>query len=169
MRERDWTNAAPEPGDLIEGAGIRVRCLAADGAAVVSSGLDAAIAALAPGAPMIGLLDTLPGSGPYALRIARDRALLCTPEPLGAAPGWHGDFALSAADDLYVPMQIEGDTDGTLLASCMSAPSGSRSAMALFAEKPCLVARAGGDIVRVWVPRRDTAEVWARLAVLSRG
>ncbi len=167
MRERDWTNPAPGAGDSIEGPGVTVRCLAPGRAAVISGGLDAAIAALAPGAEMIGLLGTLPGSRAYALRIARDRALLCTPEPLGAAPGWHGDYALSAADDLYVPMQIAGDADGTFLSSCMSAQGGSPSALTLFAEKPCLVARVDEQAVRVWVPRPDTAEVWTRLARLS--
>ncbi|WP_397544340.1 hypothetical protein [Roseovarius salis] len=167
MRERDWTNPAPEAGDSIEGPGVAVRCLAPARAAVISGNLDAAISTLAPGAAMIGLLDTLPGSGHYALRIARDRALLCTPEPLGTAPGWHGNFALSPADDLYVPIQIEGDDDATLLCSCMSAQGGSPSAMTLFADKPCLVARAHGTAVRVWVPRPDMAEVWARLGRLS--
>jgi hypothetical protein len=167
MRERDWTNPAPEPGDLVEGPGVTVQCLAPGQAALISGGLDAAISALAPGAAMIGLLDTLPGAGAYALRIARDRALLCTPGALDAAPGWHGDYALSAADDLYVPIQIAGDADGTFLSGCMSAQGGSPSALTLFAEKPCLVARVDEQAVRVWVPRPDTAEVWTRLARLS--
>ncbi|WP_101069114.1 hypothetical protein [Roseovarius salinarum] len=168
MRERDWTNSAPEAGDVIKGPGITVQCLAPGQAAIISGGLDAAIASLAPGAAMIGLLDTLPESGAYALRIARDQVLLCTPEPFVAASGWHGDYALSVADDLYVPLQIEGDADSTFLSSCMSAQGGSPSAMALFAEKPCLVARTDGAAIRVWVPRPDMAEVWTRLALLSR-
>jgi hypothetical protein len=167
MRERNWTNHAPEAGDTLKTPGATVHCLAPGGQTVLSGALDAAVAALAPDAPMLGLLDTMPGSGAYALRIARDRALLCTPEPPGAAPGWHADFALSAADDLYVPMQIERDAGGLLLAACMSATGGSPSAMTIFAEKPCLVARAGGGAVRAWVQRPDAAEVWARLALLS--
>jgi len=166
MRERNWTNPAPQAGDRLETPGTTVRCLESGGQTVLSGALDRAVSVLAPGAPMIGLLGTLPESGAYALRIARDRALLCTPEPTGAAPGWHGDFALSPTDDLYVPIQIDGDSGGLLLASCMSAPGGSSSAMTLFAEKPCLVARPGDEIVRAWIPRPDTAEVWARLARL---
>lgn len=166
MRERDWTNPAPAAGDVIEAGSLSIRCLDTGGAAVVSGDLDAALAALAPGAPMIGLLSELPVTGAFALRIARDRMLLCTPAPLMAAPGWHGTYALSRADDLYRPVAITGDSDGLLLAGCMSAEPGSPSAMTLFAGKPCLVARAG-DGVRVWVPGPDMAGIWSRLRLLA--
>ncbi len=166
MRERDWTNAAPAAGDAIEAGSLVIRCLDAGAAAVVSGDLDAALAALAPGAPTIGLLGELPVTGAFALRMARDRMLLCTPLPLGAAPGWHDGFALSRADDLYRVVEIAGDADGMLLAACMSAGAGSASAMTLFGAKPCLVARAGGN-VRVWAPRPDMAELWARLGLLA--
>src|SRR6056297_2777020 len=166
MRERDWNNPSPAPGDTIEAEGLVLRCLPPEGAALVSGDLDAAISALAKDAPMLGLLEELPATGGFALRIARDRALLCTPEPLGAETGWHGSYALSPADDLYVMIDIRGDADGTFLGSCMSAQAGSPSAMTLFAEKACLVARSG-DAVRVWVPGPDAAEVWTRLGLLS--
>jgi len=166
MRERDWTNPPPAAGDAIEAGDLVISCLEAGGAAVVSGDLDAALTALAPGAPLIGLLGELPLTGAFALRIARDRMLLCTPRPLGAAPGWHDGFALSRADDLYRVFEIAGDADGILLAACMSAGAGSASAMTLFTDKPCLVARAGGS-VRVWAPRPDMAEIWVRLGLLA--
>lgn len=166
MRERDWTNQPPAPGDTIEAGDLTIRCLDDGGAAVISGDLDAALAALAPGAPMIGLLDLLPETGAFALRIARDRMLLCTPAPLDAAPGWHDGFALSRADDLYRMVEVMGDADGMFLASCMSAEAGSPSAMTLFADKPCLVARAG-NAVRVWAPRPEMAELWTRLRLLA--
>lgn len=166
MRERNWSNPSPAPGDAIKAEGLVVRCLPPRGAVLVSGDLEAAVATLSDGAPMIGLLADLPEHGPFALRIARDRALLCTPEPIAAGAGWHDGYALSVADDLYLTIAIEGNGDGTFLDSCMSAPAGSPSAMTHFAEKPCLVARSG-DAVRVWVPRSDAAEVWTRLALLS--
>ena len=162
MRERDWTTLAPRFGAALQRDALTVRKRSSGGAVLVSGDLDAAIAALAPGAPMIGQLADLPESSAYALRIARDRALLCSAEPFGARPGWHDGYALSPADDLYAEIEITGDTDGTLAASCMSASPGSPSAMTLFAEHPCLVARAG-DTLRVWVPQAAIAEVWARL------
>lgn len=166
MGERHWTNPAPEAGDVIDTPGVTVRCLAPGGAALVSGDLDLALGALAPGAPMIGLLDPLPEEGGFALGIARDRALLCTPTPLDAIPGWHDGYAVSPADDLYVSVEIAGDKDGTFLGSCMSACAPSPSAMTLFADKACLVAHTGAS-VRVWVPRPDAAEVWTRFTVLS--
>ncbi|RJE82078.1 hypothetical protein [Paracoccus onubensis] len=165
MRERDWTNAAPEACDLIEAQGVTVRCLAPGGATLISGDLDAAVAVLAPGAPMIGLLEQIP-DGPFALRIARDRALLCTQEPLDVSPGWHEIFALSPADDLYVPFEIAGEEAEALRNSCMSAQAGSLSAMTLFGGKECLVTRAR-TAIRVWIPRSETAELWTRLRVLS--
>lgn len=165
MRERDWTNAAPGAGEAIETPGVTVRCLAPGGAALISGKLDEALARLAPGARMIGLLEDIPG-GAFALRIARDRALLCTPEPLDIAPGWHEVYAVSPADDLYVPLEITGDEAGTLRDSCMSALPGSPSAMTLFGDRQCLVARAGVAI-RIWVPRPEAAELWTRLRLLS--
>ncbi|MFV0476087.1 MAG: hypothetical protein ACK5MQ_18075 [Pikeienuella sp.] len=166
MREREWTNPASEAGDAIETPQVALSCRAGGGGALISGDLDAAIADLAPGAPMLGLLAETPEEGAFALRIARDRALLCTPAPLDVAPGWRGSHAVSLADDLYVPVQIEGDENGDFLGGCMATPAGSPSAMTLFAEKPCLVARAGGG-VRVWVQRADLAEVWSRLALLA--
>lgn len=168
MGEREWRNPAPAAGDRIEAKGLMVKCLPPGGAALISGDLQAAIAALAPGAVMIGLLDEMPGQGGFALRIARDRALLCTVQPLDAAPGWQGGYALSPADDLHTSIEITGDAEGMFLRSCLSARAGSPSAMTLFAEKPCLVARRAGA-VRVWVPAPDMAEVWSRLALLARG
>ncbi|WP_306152445.1 hypothetical protein [Roseovarius sp. MMSF_3281] len=166
MRERDWNNPCPVPGDRIEADGLVLRCLPSGGAVLISGDLETAMAALSKDAPMIGLLAELPEKGDFALRIARDRALLCTPEPLAIRVGWHDGYALSLADDLYIEIDISGDDDGTYLDSCMSAQGGSPSAMAVFAEKACLVARAR-DAVRVWVPRADAAEVWMRLRLLS--
>ncbi len=57
------------------------------GQTLVSGDLEAAIKALASGAPLLGLYELAP-KGRHALRIARDRALLVTPAPLAAEDGF---------------------------------------------------------------------------------
>jgi hypothetical protein len=165
MTERDWTTRTPDPGETVEAEGIVLRVEEPAGATLISGDLEAAVAALAPGAPMLGLLDDLP-DGPFALRIARDRALLCTRAPLGVE-GWHGSHAASAADDLFLIISVTGPRAPELRAACMSAEAGSPSAATLFAGQGALVSRAGDGIV-VRVQRPEAAAVWATLTALVR-
>lgn len=164
MVERDWTTRTPDPGATLTAEGITITCLAPRGATMVSGDLGAAVAALAPGAPMLGLLDPVP-NGAYALRVARDRALICTEAPLGIS-GWQGSFAASRADDLYAVVTVTGPRTGDIAAACLSAPAGSPSTATLFAGIGALVAglSEGGLCLRVQHP--DAAALWAHLAKL---
>lgn len=161
MVERDWTTRTPEPGATLEAEGITIRCHRQDAATLVSGDLAAAIKELAPSAQMLGLLELLPGA-PFALRIARDRALLCTRDPL-ASEGWYNGFAASAADDLYLEFVVTGQRAPEVVASSMSEQPGSRSAATLFAGYGALVARLPhGVSVRIQAP--EAAAAWAHLA-----
>lgn len=82
MDERIWTNTSPEPGERADYPGLTVTCDAPGGAQMISGDLEAALAVLAPGAPVLGCGAPAP-QGPHAIHVARDRAILVTP----AAPG----------------------------------------------------------------------------------
>ena len=158
MDDRHWTSVTPEPGATLEAPGVTITCAADAGAALVSGDLDAAIAALAPGAPMLGLLDACPDR-PHALRIARDRALLVTEAPLWR-DGWEGTYAVSAADDLFLKITITGDRAAEIRDACMSAAGGSASASTLFAGHAALVVSVANGIC-VRVQRPEAAALWA--------
>lgn len=163
MYDRIWTTRTPLPGETLQANGLTIRCEAAGGASLVSGDLDAAIRSLAPEAPVLGLLDDTP-TGAYALRIARDRALLCTEAPLGL-DGWRDGFAVSSADDLFLQIRITGDRAADLRSACMSGGRGSASTAILFAGQSALVVSVPeGICVRVQAP--DAAALWAHLEKL---
>lgn len=167
MDERIWTNPSPEPGQVAEFPGLSVTCDAPGGALMVSGDLMAAIAALSPGAPFVGCGGTAP-ERPYAIRVARDRAILVTPEPLDAVPGWHGSHAVSPADDLYAVISLSGPRLDEIAAACTSTPldGSSPSAATLFAGLGAHVTRRGAALV-VRVQRPDAAALWSVLARLA--
>ena len=77
------------------------------GQTLISGDLEAALEALAPGAPLLGLYGLAPDSA-HALRIARDQALLVTPAPLGVAEGWRDGWCATAVDDGWACVDVEG-------------------------------------------------------------
>lgn len=166
MDERDWTSRTPGSDDRMEGAGAVVTCSAPGGAVMISGNIGAALAALAPGAPFVGLGASIP-DGPFALRIARDRALIVNGAPLAVMSGWHGGYAATPADDLYLRLVVEGVEAETVAAAGTGAPldASSASAMVLFAGTPCLVARGNNGLL-IWVQRPDAAYLWSFLARL---
>ncbi|APE44575.1 hypothetical protein BOO69_15000 [Sulfitobacter alexandrii] len=165
MDERDWTTATPVPGDEMSETGLRIRCLPAAGATLVSGDLAAAITALSPGAPILGFLEQAPGR-PFALRVARDRALLCTDAPLGVE-GWQDGFAASAADDLYVEIAVDGPRAPDLLSACTGTEGTSPSAAILLAGIGVLVSGApDGFSLRVQAP--EAAALWSYLGRLAQ-
>src|ERR1700686_3023964 len=87
MREMNWAPARRTEGAWAGSPRLQTRATSSRGQTLISGNLAAAIGGLAPGAPMLGLYALVP-EGPHALRIARDRALLVTAAPLGAADGW---------------------------------------------------------------------------------
>lgn len=166
MAERDWSNATPQPGDTVEADALRARVAEPLGAVLLSGDLAAGIAALAPDAPMLGLGGQVPGDAAFALRIARDRVLLCTPEPLDIAPGWQDGYAASPADDAWLPIMIEGAGAEMIIAAGtgVDADAGSPSCAVGFAGVQVLLLR-WGDGFGLFVPRPETAAVWTWLEV----
>jgi sarcosine oxidase gamma subunit len=142
MRERDWGPARYPEGTLIDRPRLIVRAIEGRGHALLSGDLEAGLAALAPGAPLLGLHGFAP-EGPHALRIARDRALLVTPARLGAQDGWRDGWCATAVDDGWTAVEVEGADAPLVLMQGTSADlaAGSPSAALRFAGLVCLLIR----------------------------
>ena len=156
MRERDWEQARTPEGTLVEKPRLTARAVEGRGHALISGDLDAAIAALAPGASLIGLYALAP-EGPHALRIARDRALLVTPAPPGAADGWRDGWCVTTVDEGWAALDVEGtDAPLTLMqGASVDLAAGSPSAALRFGGLACLLARTNAGfrlhVERPWL------------------
>lgn len=170
MDERQWTDRPLSPGELIKGPDWDVRLVEVGVQSLISGDLDAALAFLAPGVPVLGLAEG-PAPGDHAIRIARDHALLITSAPPGATPGWLGDgFAFSAAGDRYACLALEGPGARHLLAHGLASPlpMASPSAAIGFAGITALLTAAPAGLF-LWVERARLTEVSGALArVTSR-
>ena len=152
MREMEWPPARGGAGLLIDRQRLTARRLGGLGQTLISGDLDAAIAALAPGAPMLGLYALAP-EGAHALRIGRTSALLVTPGPLGVADGWRDGWCATSVDDGWAAVEVSGADAAQALMQATSADlaSGSPSA-AVACLRPARPARA--DALRLPRPRR---------------
>lgn len=124
--------------------------------------IEAAIAQLAPDAPLLGLWQ-IATHAPAVLRIARDRALIESRMPLPAIHGWNADgWAATPADDAWMAFDIEGANLRALMAQALTADleAGSPSAMVHFAGVPALLVRAAPDTARVTVEAGLAAYLW---------
>lgn len=167
MTDMDWSETLPEPGSVILSKEFSAQVCAPTEAVLVSGDLELALPAVAKGAPLLGLLETCPDTGPFALRIARDRALVCSDNPLSVAVGWHeAGFVVSRVDDFYLNVRLEGDRSDLVLAGLLGTMGPSASAMTLAGESACLLCRAG-DAVDIRVPRAEAAALWRRIAALA--
>ena len=153
----DKTGNALLPGVVIDEPSLRVTLRAAAGATLISGDLQAAINTLAPDAVILGLGAKL-DSQTFALRLARDRALLVTAAPLlesgNERHGWQSDavanavanaFVSSAADDAWTFLEVSGSLAAMAMSEGCAADlnSGSPSAAVLFATHTCLLVRHG--------------------------
>ncbi len=164
MRERDWLAPWPANGRLIERRDFAVDAVSGLGQALVSGNVQAARAGLAPAAPWLGLAAHAVAP-PYALRIARDQALIVTAAPLALDEGWRGAFALTRMDDSYAVLDLSGAGAAEAVAEAVSADlrANSPSAACLFGGvRALLVARPDGFRLHVEASWRET--VLARLA-----
>jgi hypothetical protein len=143
MRETSWAPAREAEGTLVAKPAFTARARTGIGHTLISGDLDAALGALAPGAPLVGLGGRAP-DGPHALRIARDRALLVTSAPLGAPEGWRNGWCATAVDDGWCAVEIEGEGAPLVMMQGTAADlqSGSPSAAVLFAGRRCLIVRS---------------------------
>jgi sarcosine oxidase gamma subunit len=162
MREMAWAPARRNEGPLIYRPRLTARALSGHGAALISGDLGAAIAALSPGAPLIGLCANAPDDA-HALSIARDRALLVTPTSLGAADGWRENWCATCVDDGFAAIDVEGPDAQSALAQGTSADlaAGSSSAAVLFAGLRCLLVRtSAGFRLHVEAPWLEALLTW---------
>lgn len=168
-RGKFWT-PAPHPSEKLDGGDWQARRVAGPGQTLLSGDLDAARAALAPGAGEVGLWG-IAGDGAHLIRIARDRALLVTPAPLAAAPGWRGGFATTPCDDLYAIVEISGPGMPEVMSEATAADLtvGSPSAAVQFAGLPCLLCRTRPEVVRLYVESPFAAYIWTWLASITAG
>ena len=132
------------------------------GQTLISGDLEAAVAALAPGAPMLGLYALKP-EGAHALRIGRASALLVTPAPLPVADGWRDGWCATAVDDGWAAIDVSGAEAPQALAQGTSADLavGSPSAAVVFFGLRGLLARtAEGFRIHVETPWLETLLTW---------
>ncbi len=151
----DWSQAA------IDREGWTVRPVPALSQALVSGDVAAALAAHAPRAGEVGLWD-LATSDPVAVRIARDRCLLVSSEPLDLPFGWHDGWAASPAGSAWFVVELAGAALGAVLREGTAADlaGGSRSASLLFAGVPALLYRTAEERARLHVETGHGPYLW---------
>ncbi len=162
MRETNWAPARRAEGTLVARPGFSARARTGLGQTLISGALDAALKALAPGAPLIGLYGLAP-DGAHALRIARDRALIVTPAPIAAADGWREGWSATSLDDGWVAIEVEGEGAPLVLmqGASVDLSAGSPSAAALFAGLRTLIARTqAGFRLHVEAPWLEALMTW---------
>jgi hypothetical protein len=162
MREMRW--APPRGGAelLVDHPRLAARRLGGLGQTLISGDLDAAVAALAPGAPMLGLYPLAP-DGAHALRIGRTSALLITPAPLAANDGWRESWCATSVDDGWTAVEVSGEDAPQALMQATSADlaSGSPSAAVfVFGLRGLLARTSSGFRVHVEAPWLETLLAW---------
>jgi hypothetical protein len=162
MREMEWPPARGGAGLLIDRQRLTVRRLGGLGQTLISGDLDAAIATLAPGAPMLGLYALLP-AGAHALRIGRASALLVTPAPLSVVDGWRDGWCATSVDDGWAAVEISGADaqQALMLATSADLDSDSPSAAAMiFGLRGVLARTSAGFRVHVEASWLETLLTW---------
>jgi hypothetical protein len=162
MRETQWAPARGGAELLIDRQRLTVRRLGGLGQTLISGNLAAALAVLAPGAPMLGLYALAP-EGAHALRIGRTSALLVTPAPLAAADGWRDGWCATSVDDGWAAVEVSGvdATQALMQATSADLASGSPSAAVVVFDLRGLLARtSSGFRVHVESPWLETLLGW---------
>jgi hypothetical protein len=162
MREMEWPPARGDAGLLIDRQRLTARRLSGLGQTLISGDLEAAVAALAPGAPMLGLYALTP-EGAHALRIGQTSALLITPAPLSVVDGWRDGWCATSVDGGWAAVEILGADTAQALMQATSADlaSGSPSAAVLvFGLRGLLAKTPSGFRVHVESPWLETLLAW---------
>jgi hypothetical protein len=162
MREMEWPPARGGAELLIDRHRLTARRLGGLGQTLISGNLDAAIAEIAPGAPMLGLYALAP-SNAHALRIGRTSALLITPAPIGAADGWRDGWCATSVDDGWAAVEVSGEDAAQALMQATSADLGSGSpsaAVFVFGLRGLLARTPSGFRVHIESPWVETLLTW---------
>ena len=159
----DWTTAT------IDRAGWSARPVFGLSIAFVGGYVAAALAALAPDMQVLGLWQIAAGPD-YAIRIARDRALIVTREPLTFKTGWDtGGWSVTEAESAYGVIDLSGEALADIVSEATAADieTGSRSASVLFAGVPCLLIRMSETTARLHMEIGYMPYLWRWLETRS--
>jgi hypothetical protein len=162
MREMEWLPARGGSELLIDRQRLTVRRLGGLGQTLISGDLDAAIADLAPSAPMLGLYALAPESA-HALRIGRQSALLVTPAPLSVVEGWRAGWCATRVDDGWAAVDVSGADAAQALMQATSADIASDSpstAAMIFGLRGLLAQTPSGFRVHVETPWLEMLLTW---------
>jgi hypothetical protein len=162
MREKEWPPARGDAGLLIDRQRLTVRRLDGLGQTLISGDLDMGVAALASGAPMLGLYALAPESA-HALRIGRTSAMLVTPAPLAVLDGWRDGWCATSIDDAWAAAEVSGEDASQALMQATSADiaSGSPSAaVPIFGLRGLLARTPSGFRVHIESPWLETLLTW---------
>jgi hypothetical protein len=162
MRETRWPAARERAGVLIDRPGLQARELDGLGQTLISGDLDAAVAALAPGAPILGLHALAP-AGAHALRLGRASALLVTSAPLAATNGWRDGWCATSVDDGWAVVEVTGADGPQALAQGTSADLAAASpsaAVLVFGLRALLARTPAGFRLHVEAPWLETLLTW---------
>jgi hypothetical protein len=162
MRETQWPAARGRAGLLIDRPRLQARAQDGLGQTLVSGNVEAAVAALAPGAPTLGLYALAP-DGAHALRIGRASALLVTPSAISAPDGWRDGWCATSVDDGWAAVEVSGADAPQALMQATSADlaAGSPSAAILVFGLRGLVAQTkAGFRLHVEAPWLETLLAW---------
>ena len=162
MREMEWPPARGGAEPLIDRQRLIARRLGGLGQTLISGNLDAAVAGLAPGAPMLGLYALAPESA-HTLRIGRMSALLITPAPLAVMDGWRDGWCATNVDDGWAAVDVLGaDAPRALMqATAADLASGSSSAAVfVFGLRGLLARTPSGFRVHIESPWLETLLTW---------
>jgi hypothetical protein len=161
MREMEWPPA--RAGELlIDRQQLSARRLGGLGQTLISGDLDSALAALAPGAPMLGLYALAPASA-HALRIGRTSALLVTPAPLAVLDGWRDGWCATSVDDGWAAVEVSGEDAAQALMQATSADLASASpsaAVFVFGLRGLIARVPTGFRVHIESPWVETLCTW---------
>ena len=162
MREMDWAPARGGAELLIDRPRLTARRLGGLGQILISGDLDAAVAGLAPAAPILGLYTRAP-EGAHALRIGRMSALLVTPAPLVAVDGWRDGWCATNVDDGWAAVEVSGANAPQALMQATSADLalGSPSAaVMIFGLRGLLAQTSSGFRVHIESSWLETLLAW---------
>jgi hypothetical protein len=141
---------------------LQARALDGPGQTLISGDLEAAVAALALGAPTLGLYELAP-EGAHALRIGRASALLVTPAPIAAPEGWRDGWCATSADDGWAAVAVSGADAPQALMQATSADLAADSpsaAVVVFGLHGLLARMQTGFRLHVEAPWLETLLTW---------
>ena len=162
MREMEWPPARGGAELLVDRPRLTARRLDGLGQTLISGDLDAAVASLAPGAPMLGLYALAP-AGAHALRIGRTSALLITPAPLSVVDGWRDGWCATSVDDGWAAVEVSGaDAPGALMQATSAdlASASPSAAVMIFGLRGLVAKTSSGFRVHVEAPWLETLLGW---------